>query len=234
MKLPIITVNLNNLEGLKKMNNMLTDIFNKIAISVSAIYRKHKISLVLFLLMFVNLVYMHYVVVTDNFQHTFRYWRAPFIFAGFDILAVLLFFSLVTWRRRKLTYILSYVFIGFLVLANIIYSRFFHTYFSPSVLSEISNFKGVWWLEYIQDAFRWSDLLLVITTIMFLLCLREKAWYKMRVNIMTLTLLIILTCGAQVLKDARNNNLTDFITFINSIAGKSNYSANTHAAAIHA
>ena len=206
MKLSIITVNLNNLEGLKK--------------KTLNVYRKYGISFVLFILMFVNIMYMHYVVQTDDFQHTYRYWRAPFIFGCFDILVILLFFSLVTWRRRKLTYILSYVFIGFLVLANIIYSRFFHTYFSPSVLSEISNFKGVWWLEYIQDAFRWSDLLLVITTIMFLLCLKEKTWCKMRVNIMTLTLLIILTCGAQVLKDARNNNLTDFITFINSIAGK--------------
>ena len=120
MKLSIITVNLNNLEGLKRI--------------ILNVYRKYGISLVLFLLMFVNLVYMHYVVVTDDFQHTYRYWRAPFIFVCFDILVILLFFSLVTWRRRKLTYILSYVFIGFLVLANIIYSRFFHTLNSATLL----------------------------------------------------------------------------------------------------
>ena len=105
MKLSIITVNLNNLEGLKK--------------KTLNVYRKYGISFVLFILMFVNIMYMHYVVQTDDFQHTYRYWRCkvPLIFACFDILAMLLFFALVTWKRRKPTYILAYVFVGFLVLA---------------------------------------------------------------------------------------------------------------------
>lgn len=208
MKLSIITVNLNNLKGLKRI--------------ILNVYRKYGISLVLFLLMFVNLLYMHYVVQTDDFQHTYRYWRykVPFIFACFDILAMLLFFALVTWRRRKLTYILSYVVIGFLVLANIIYSRFFHAYFSPSVLSEISNFKGSWWLVYVQDAFRWTDLLLVITTIVFFSCLRKNAWCMMRVNVVALALSIILACGSQVLSDVRNDDLKDFSSLLDRHTGK--------------
>ena len=208
MKLSIITVNLNNLEGLKK--------------KTLNVYRKYGISFVLFILMFVNIMYMHYVVQTDDFQHTYRYWRykVPLIFACFDILAMLLFFALVTWKRRKPTYILAYVFVGFLVLANVVYSRFFHAYFSPNVLSEISNFKGSWWFGYVEDAFRWTDMLLVVTTIVFIYCLRKNNWCKMRVNVMALVLFILLVCGSQVLMDARNDDLKDFSSLLDRHVGK--------------
>lgn len=183
--------------------------YNRITMRIMAILRKYGISCVLFLLMCMNLLYMHYVVLTDDFQNTNIYFESPLAFACFDVLLTLLFFSLLTWRRKKLTYILSYAFLGFFVLANVIYSRFFHTYFSPGVFSEVSNFKGTWWFDYVQDAFKWTDLLLVLTTILFALCLKNKVWRMARMNVLSLLILLLMVCIGQIWYDVKDGNVKD-------------------------
>lgn len=75
--------------------------------------------------------------------------------------------------RRKLAFALSYGTILVFALCNIIYSRFFGQYFNFDVLGESSNFKGTWWLSYLLQAFKWSDLLLVALTVLFVLVRRR-------------------------------------------------------------
>ena len=198
-------------------NRKLTDYIpvngcKRITTYMAGVIRENWRGCVLFLLMCVNLLYMHNVVLTDDMQDTDRYIRKPFAFACFDVLLTLLFFSLLTWRRKKLTYILSYAFLVFFVLSNVIYSRFFHTYFSPGVFSEISNFKGTWWFGYVQDAFKWTDLLLVFTTALFALCLRNKVWRMAHMNVMSLLILLLMICVGQIWYDVKDGYVKDFVS----------------------
>lgn len=144
------------------------------------VYRKqYLIMLALYLLMFINEAYMHYEVYVSNYTpfvcgRAFYYWVM-------DIIIILLFFYTVTLGRRKLAFTLSYGFINIFVLANIGYSRFFKQYFNFDVLGESSNFQGTWWITYLPQAFRWSDILLLLTTLLFICGLRilkDKNSYK--------------------------------------------------------
>ena len=144
------------------------------------VYRKqYLIMLALYLLMFINEAYMHYEVYVSNYTpfvcgRAFYYWVM-------DIIIILLFFYTVTLGRRKLAFTLSYGFINIFVLANIGYSRFFNQYFNFDVLGESSNFQGTWWSTYLPQAFRWSDILLLLTTLLFICGLRilkDKNSYK--------------------------------------------------------
>lgn len=144
------------------------------------VYRKqYLIMLALYLLMFINEAYMHYEVYVSNYTpfvcgRAFYYWVM-------DIIIILLFFYTVTLGRRKLAFTLSYGFINIFVLANIGYSRFFNQYFNFDVLGESSNFQGTWWITYLPQAFRWSDILLLLTTLLFICGLRilkDKKSYK--------------------------------------------------------
>lgn len=106
-----------------------------------------------------------------------------------------IFYS-VTIGRRKLAFILSYCFINIFVLANIVYSRFFNQYFNFDVLGESANFQGTWWITYLPQAFRWSDTLLLLTTILFICGLRilkDKHSYK---NIFVIFLIYIFAIHA--------------------------------------
>ena len=144
------------------------------------VYRKqYLIMLALYLLMFINEAYMYYEVYVSNYTpfvcgRAFYYWVM-------DIIIILLFFYTVTLGRRKLAFTLSYGFINIFVLANIGYSRFFNQYFNFDVLGESSNFQGTWWITYLPQAFRWSDILLLLTTLLFICGLRilkDKNSYK--------------------------------------------------------
>ena len=144
------------------------------------VYRKqYLIMLALYLLMFINEAYMHYEVYVSNYTpfvcgRAFYYWVM-------DIIIILLFFYTVSLGRRKLAFTLSYGFINIFVLANIGYSRFFNQYFNFDVLGESSNFQGTWWITYLPQAFRWSDILLLLTTLLFICGLRilkDKNSYK--------------------------------------------------------
>lgn len=113
-------------------NRKLTDYIpvngcKRITTYMAGVIRENWRGCVLFLLMCVNLLYMHNVVLTDDMQDTDRYIRKPFAFACFDVLLTLLFFSLLTWRRKKLTYILSYAFLVFLCcLMSYTHGSFIH------------------------------------------------------------------------------------------------------------
>ena len=166
------------------------------------VYRKqYLIMLALYLLMFINEAYMHYEVYVSNYTpfvcgRAFYYWVM-------DIIIILLFFYTVTLGRRKLAFTLSYGFINIFVLANIGYSRFFNQYFNFDVLGESSNFQGTWWITYLPQAFRWSDILLLLTTLLFICGLRilkDKNSYK-KIFVVFLIYTFCYTCyiGSRVI-----------------------------------
>lgn len=117
------------------------------------------------LLMWVNLFYMHYEVFLLNY--TAKVISRPLFFCMVDVLTTLSFFCLLTLGRRKFAFVLTYVFIMMFVIANIIYSRFFAQYITLDILSIGANLKGFWWMSYLRETFRLSDLILIVTTFIF-------------------------------------------------------------------
>ena len=158
--------------------------------------KEYGIMIMLYLIMFVNQWYMHYEVFFQNtdyykagVQPMYSWWQ--------DVLFTFLFFYLCTLGRRKLSYIFTYILLSIFVLANIGYSRFFGQYITPSVLNEASNFKGTWWVSYIPEMFRWTDLLLVATTIAFgwgIKKLRKRRTHKDLYVIISLIVLPFVPC----------------------------------------
>lgn len=120
------------------------------------------------ILMYINLYYMHYAVADKLIDFIPSVIYCSRVYMLFDILFVLLFFSIVTLGKRKYAYTCTYFLLLFWEFVNIIYSRFFYQYFSFSALGETDNFFGFWWLSYLREAFRWSDLVLVCSTVIFL------------------------------------------------------------------
>lgn len=119
-------------------------------------------------LMYINLYYMHDTIVSDIIDFHPLYNYSSKVYIMFDITALLMFFSIITFGKRKFAYACTYFTLLVWILINIVYSRFFHQYFVISALGETSNFKGAWWFCYLGETFRPSDILLIITTAYFI------------------------------------------------------------------
>lgn len=118
--------------------------------------------------MYVNIYYMHDVVVSKLIDFIPSVIYSAKVYMAFDIAVILLFFSLLTLGKRKYAYSLTYFVLLFWELTNIVYSRFFNQYFIISALKETSNFEGTWWMSYVGEAFHMGDCLLLFTTAYFI------------------------------------------------------------------
>lgn len=167
-------------------------------------YKEYIIACALCLLMFFNQFYMHYEVFISNYS--FEWHFVPFFYWWMDVMVSLLFFYLCAFGNRKIAFILTYIFLLVFVLANVIYSRFFSQYMTLGILNETANFQGDWWLQYVPQAFRWSDILIVITTILFgygVSLLPKKRTYK---DLIAIALIIIASCAIYTIRWSRHWN----------------------------
>ncbi len=164
--------------------------FNKIS-NIISIAKEVGVLVVLFLMMWINLFYMHYEVYISNYGAESL--SKALLFCTFDVLVPLVFFYLITLGKRKLAFTLTNCFLMLFVLVNIVYSRFFGKYFSFDVINETSNLSGTWWLSYITEMFRWSDVLLVVTTSIFCLCIKHLKQGKFAKDCLAILCLLPLT-----------------------------------------
>ena len=126
------------------------------------------------MLMVANLAYMHYEVyfLRNHFPGIKPYYT-PLVFAGFDVMMVLMAFSLVSFKKRCISYTLSYIFILLVTVLNIGYSRFFHQYITVGAFHEVSNLTGTWWLQYVRDGLKLKDLSLLLSITLAIHCIRR-------------------------------------------------------------
>lgn len=181
--------------------------------------------LIFFLLMFINILYMHLTVLGD-FRLGAVWWYRAVTFMFVDILATVLIINTVTlFISRRVTYCVSWFLLLALESANIVYSRFFHQYLSASAISEVSNMQNGWWMEYISTAFKASDILLLITTAIFLFIafsrrysgiLRKPVRYRI-----IIVALIILIGQHSLVSDAYNIYQKDFPVSIDDYISES-------------
>lgn len=191
--------------------------------------QQHWRSYLLGFLMLINLAYMHYEVFFSNHSYPgFRPYYNPIVFMCFDVLWIVGVFSLLSLRKWKLTYSLSYTLILVIVLANIIYSRFFGQYLTFSALGEVRNFKGGWWLSYFSEALRWSDLILVASTLTAFYIIKKSNIRKVSIaNIVAIIFLFgvfHLTIGSIVINYLPLSTYKDIKTYYDeNIGGAFNY-----------
>ena len=144
-------------------------------------------------LMFINLAYMHYeVYFSRNHFPGVKPYYSPFIFICFDVLVTVSVFSVLSLRNRKWSYALSYLFLLGIAVVNIGYSRFFHQYISLGAFSEFKNFKGTWWLQYVSDGFRWTDLILLFSALLAVYGVCKLKNDVKKVNFVNLLVAVIL------------------------------------------
>ncbi len=140
----------------------------------------HRSGVLLCVLMWLNLFYMHHNVYISHYGYAETDGFTPLFSMGYDVFVSLLFFEIITFGKRKIAYTLTYVFLFFFVVINIVYSRFMGQYLPLYALGETDNFHGTWWMDYINGAFKWKDILLVITTALSIFIIRklpnERSW----------------------------------------------------------
>ena len=118
--------------------------------------------MLLMLLCYINLQYMHYTVLMDKYSlTTFSYVENIF----HTLADVCLFFFLPLFLIKKKTYLffIPYALITLLTIVNVLYSRFFYTYMPPVLYGEVNNLGGI--SASVLSMFRWSDITIVITTV---------------------------------------------------------------------
>lgn len=181
--------------------------------------------LIIYWLMFINILYMHLTVLGD-FRLGAVWWYRAFTFMFVDIFATVLIINTVTlFISRRVTYCVSWFLLLAIESANIVYSRFFHQYLSASAISEVSNMQNGWWMEYISTAFQATDILLLITTAFFIYIAFSKQYSAiLKRNVrykIILAALIILIGQHSLVSDAYNIYQKDFPASIDDYISES-------------
>ena len=177
----------------------------------------NKIDIAIFIVMFINLAYMHYEVFFSRHSHVgLRPYYDPIVFMIFDVLWTILLFSLITLRNKTATYITSYILLFVIEIGNIVYSRFFNSYLTLSALGQADNFKELWWLPYVDKAFEWTDLLLVVNTIIFCFLILKNKKSPDRINLKLLCVCILtfglfhMTIGTKIMNYTKLSSYLDY------------------------
>ncbi len=77
------------------------------------------------------------------------------------------------WMTYVLTFLLS--------ISNVVYSRFFGNYLTFDSFAIVGEFGLSFYLQYVADAFRWSDIYYILSLGLFILCvrrLRQITWSR--------------------------------------------------------
>lgn len=110
----------------------------------------------------INLLYMHYAILLDR---TSMGIGAYFMNISSIIVDVLFLFAipLLLIEKKRYLYFIPYTLLSILVIANVWYSRYFHTYLPPSLYLEFNNLDGL--SGNIYTAMKPGDLIIVVTSL---------------------------------------------------------------------
>lgn len=124
-----------------------------------------------------------------------------------DVVIVFAFFTLLLYRWRKASLIISFGVILFIALSNIVYARFFNNYLTLDCFSVVGEFGVGFYLQYLTTAFRIQDCLFLLA--MFLVWKAVACCKNITLNNLSLAIVGFLLCGgmfsalSSTIKDAR-------------------------------
>lgn len=166
------------MNSLARYAAVLRVFFSKLGVKIW----NHRFELLLYILIWGNLYYMHNEVYISHNNYTFTDGYTPFYFMCYDIIVTILFFEILTLGRRKAAFSLAFLFLFFFIVSNVVYSRFLGQYLPLYALTETDNFHGTWWVPYICEAFRWKDLTIafsILCSVILIIKLpNRRSWHS--------------------------------------------------------
>lgn len=138
--------------------------------SISNYISKYTIfEIVVILCLFVNILHTHQEIMHFSRMHHAIYpssHQCFLLFEGFSIY----FLSFIIPKRRQNLLLYLYFIATIVLWINVAYSRYFDTYMPFTLYGEFNNLKGL--QANIIDAFEWSDLYFVVTSIITIFAYR--------------------------------------------------------------
>lgn len=139
-----------------------------------------------------NLLYMHWMIaplytLVSNVSQLY----IPISHALIDIFVILIVFQLLCYKKEILPYRLTFYFTLLWTIVNVVYARFFGTYFQLNAIGEIGNLDGLW-SRYISSSFQWIDISLIINVIVFTWIEKETRLWSSRMLIHNSIILVVL------------------------------------------
>ena len=132
-------------------------------IRISNYINKYTIfEIVAILCLFVNILHTHQEIMHFSRLHHAIYPSSHLCFLLFEGFSIY-FLSFITPKRRHHLLLILYFIATIVLWINVAYSRYFDTYMPLTLYGEFNNLKGL--QANIIDAFEWSDLYFVVTSI---------------------------------------------------------------------
>lgn len=145
------------------------------------------------LLSCINMIYMHLIITGMKLLPDYVYQGTNQCFIIFDMFVLYLLFILLQ-KYKNWCILIPFTFLSFIVLFNVGYSRYFHTYVPLSLYTAIENTDGL--SSNIIDAFESSDLLLLLNLIVAYLSyfiIYKKIYFRNSRYIVSVSMFILLT-----------------------------------------
>ena len=133
-----------------------------------------KYILVVFILICIEFIYMHYSILSDTSVFSPIAYVENAVTSFIDTL-LFLFFPLLLINRRKYIYIVLLLLLDIYILANIWYGRNFGIYLPVSLYWEFDNLSGL--CSNIMESIRFSDVILLPLNVLTLLILYKRYPY---------------------------------------------------------
>lgn len=131
--------------------------------SISNYISKYTIfEIVVILCLFVNILHTHQEIMHFSRLHHAIYPSSHLCFLLFEGFSIY-FLSFIIPKRRHSLFLFLYFISTIVLWINVAYSRYFDTYMPLTLYGEFNNLKGL--QANIIDAFEWSDLYFVVTSI---------------------------------------------------------------------
>ena len=153
----------------------------------------------LLLLSVVNLLFMHYYVYLHHYVEdvVLAYLFGFNLFSVlFDVSVLVLLFLLLTWKRLKISLLLTFAVTLVWSFVNTFYARFFEQYLSLSAMSQTGNLTDQAVVNSMMAGFQWTDLFYPLMMAVFVLayCKAGKLVYGKAI-LKTLLLMPLCSLG---------------------------------------
>lgn len=185
-------ITLFSLKSSGKRNNLCT--FASILRHIRMI--RNKYFWLLLLLSLVNLLVMHYSIITtcevENPLLPVDY-VDNFGFVTIEVILAASFFGFVLGGRMKMAALLTFLSSWLWSFCNIVYSRFFYQYIPFSALSESDSMLDPIVIHSLVNGFRWADLYFVISLLLALLFFRKMSSMRLHFTSLKYTVVGILS-----------------------------------------
>lgn len=119
----------------------------------------------LYLISIANLLLMHYYVLyTCRLEEAIDtvFWVDNLLGIVIDVTILLLIALIFTWRRQRLSLLLTAIITLLWSFSNILYSRFFHHYISLSAIGQVGNLTDSFMIHNIFEGLQWMDIYFVV------------------------------------------------------------------------